>query len=237
MIALSDPRSGPGKDAAAVQRMFDRVAPRYDVANTLLSLGQDRLWRQFAAKGVGARAGERILDVATGTGMLARDLRGSGADVVALDFSLSMLRVGMERGDALLWCNGDGMRLPFMDETFDAVTIAFGLRNLPDPSAGLAELHRVTRPGGRLLVLEFSRPTRTAFRTVYHGYLRGILPRAAEVFTSDPGAYGYLGASIVAWPDQPSLARVIASAGWQHPRWHNLTGGIVAAHHAVRAAP
>lgn len=219
-----------------MQRMFDRVAPRYDLANTLLSLGQDRGWRRAAAQAVRPRGGETILDVATGTGMLARDLRAGGAEVVALDFSFNMLVAGARRGGDLKWCNGDGLRLPFADSTFDAVTIAFGLRNLPDPRAGLAEFARVTRTGGRLVVLEFSRPTWRPFRSVYYRYLLGAVPLAARWVTSDPGAYRYLANSIVAWPDQNALAGWILDAGWQRPRWRSQTGGIVALHHAVMTA-
>jgi demethylmenaquinone methyltransferase/2-methoxy-6-polyprenyl-1,4-benzoquinol methylase len=134
----------------------------------------------------------------------------------------------------VLWCNGDGTRLPLADASVDAVTISFGLRNLPDPVAGLRELARVTKPGGRLLVLEFSHPTWAPFRTVYLRYLLGLVPRLATLVTSDPAAYRYLAESIVAWPDQEALARRIAEAGWSGSRWKNLTGGIVAAHHAVR---
>lgn len=234
---LPDPRSGPDKDAELVQRMFDRVAPRYDLANTLLSVGQDRHWRRVAAAAIGARRGDLVLDVASGTGMLARDLGASGAEVVALDFSWNMLRAGADRGDPLLlWCNADGTRLPFADATFDAVTIAFGLRNLPDIAAGLAEMARVTKPGGQILVLEFSTPVRAAFRILYHRYLLGCLPCAARLVTSDPAAYRYLAESIVAWPDQRALASRIAAAGFQQVRWKNLTGGIVAAHHARRSS-
>lgn len=235
---LPDARPTADKDAALVQAMFDRVAPRYDSANTLFSLGQDAHWRRVAAQAVDARTGERILDVAAGTGVFARELRRGGATVVALDFSWEMLHTGAEREGAhrtLAWCNGDGLRLPFRAAAFDAVTISFGLRNLPDTAAGLAELARVTRPGGRLAVLEFSHPTWPPFRALYETYLLGALPRLAHLVTSDAPAYRYLAESIQAWPEPEELAAVAQEAGWHHLRWKRLTGGIVALHHARRA--
>lgn len=237
VVALPDARPTADKDAALVQAMFDRVAPRYDLANSLFSLGQDRHWRRVAAKAADPRPDELVLDVAAGTGALSHDLRAAGARVVPLDFSWSMLATGATReGDErrLLWTNGDGTRLPFADARFDAVTIAFGLRNLPDTAAGLREFARVTRPGGRLVVLEFSSPTWPPLREVYRRHLLGAIPRAARLFTSDPGAYRYLAESIKSWPDQPTLAAAINAAGWSRVRWTNLTGGIVAIHHALR---
>lgn len=235
--ALPDPRPTADKDAALVQAMFDRVAPRYDLANSVLSLGQDRHWRRVAVRAVDPRPGERILDVASGTGPLAHQLHAAGADVVALDFSWEMLHTGAAREAdrrTLDWANGDGTRLPFADGAFDAVTIGFGLRNLPDPAAGLREFARVTRPGGRLAVLEFSRPTWAPFRALYARYLLGAVPAAARLVTSDAPAYGYLARSIQAWPDQRALAATVAAAGWERVRWKDLTGGIVALHHARR---
>jgi demethylmenaquinone methyltransferase/2-methoxy-6-polyprenyl-1,4-benzoquinol methylase len=247
LTTLPSPRSGPEKDAALVRSMFDRVARRYDLANTVFSIGQDRHWRRVAARAVAPQPGEVIIDVAAGTGALASELRcasGGRARVVALDFSWNMLAVGVRRDHArgsspvsarrLLWCNADGNRLPFADASVDAITIAFGLRNLPRPAAGLAEFARVVRPGGRLVVLEFSEPVWAPFRHVYRRYLVGAIPAAARLLTSDPGAYRYLADSIVAWPDQEGLARLLAEAGWHRPRWRNLTGGIVAVHHALR---
>ena len=237
MAVLPDPRPTRDKDAGLVQAMFDRVAPRYDLANTILSFGQDRHWRRVATRAVAARPGERVLDVASGTGALAAELRATGAQVVALDFSWNMLAAGAARVPAAvapLWTNGDGTRLPFPDGAFDAVTIAFGLRNMPDTAAGLREFARVTRPGGRLAVLEFSHPTWLPLRRAYEDGVLSALPLAARLFTSDPRAYAYLAASIREWPAQPALADLIATSGWTHARWTNLTGGIVALHHAVR---
>ena len=240
-MTTPDPRPTRDKDAALVQAMFDRVAPRYDTANTILSLGQDRHWRRVAALAADVGRGDVVVDVAGGTGALASELAAGGATVVALDFSWNMVATGAQRArdagdDRVLWCNGDGMRLPLATASVDAVTIAFGLRNLPDPAAGLAEFARVTRPGGRLVVLEFSQPTWQPFRTVYTQYLMGAIPSLARVVTSDPSAYRYLAESIQAWPDQPALAEIIAGAGWDGVRWKNLTGGIVAAHQAVRGS-
>ncbi len=236
-MSLPDPRPTSDKDAALVQGMFDRVAARYDLGNAVLSFGSDQHWRRCAVRALDLRPGERVLDVATGTGRLAREVQATGAVPVALDFSWNMLAVGAaaERrsGDRRLdWVNGDGTRLPFADDTFDAATIGFGLRNLPDPRAGLAEFARVVRPGGRVVVLEFSTPTNRLLRTVYADYLVGALPRIADWVTSDPAAYRYLAESILAWPDQAGLAAWMADAGLVRPRWQDLTGGIVAVHHA-----
>ena len=240
-MTTPDPRPTRDKDAALVQAMFDRVAPRYDVANTVFSLGQDRHWRAVAAQAAGVGPGDVVADVAAGTGALSVDLAATGARVVAVDFSWNMVATGAKRvtgesGERIWWCNGDGTKLPLANASVDAVTIAFGLRNLPDPGAGLAEFARVTRPGGRLVVLEFSSPTSAAFRHVYTRYLVGAIPALAKVVTSDAAAYRYLAESIQAWPRQEELARIIAAAGWHGVRWKNLTGGIVAAHQAVRPA-
>ena len=237
MTVLPDPAPGPQKQAELVQAMFDRVAPRYDLANTLLSLGQDRHWRRVAAQAAQVGPGDRALDVAAGTGGLSRELARGGAQVIALDFSFNMLAAGAARGEpgeAITWVNGDGTRLPLPDHSVDAITIGFGLRNLPDPVAGLAEFARVARPGARLVVLEFSHPAWAPFGAVYTRYLVGALPHAAKLVTSDPAAYRYLAESIQRWPDQAALARWIADAGWDGVRWKNLTGGIVAVHQAVK---
>lgn len=224
-----------GKDPGLVQAMFDRVAPRYDLANTILSFGRDAHWRRVAA--VAAQpVGGLCLDVAAGTGMLARALSERGATgVVALDLSPAMVAEGARRGVPRVgFVTGDALRLPFPDGIFDAVTIGFGLRNLPDPEAGLREFARVTRAGGRLVVLEFSQPTWSPFRRVYRDYLVRALPRIAELVSSDPRAYRYLAESILLWPDQQGLSRWMANNGWRDVRYRNLTGGIVAAHRAVR---
>ncbi len=217
-----------------VAAMFDDVAARYDLTNDVLSLGQTRLWRKAVASTVGATVGERVLDLAAGTGASSQPFVDAGALVVAADFSLGMLRVGKHVRPTLNLVAGDALRLPFADATFDAVTISFGLRNVTDPDAALAEMARVTRPGGRLVVCEFSHPTWPPFRTVYTEYLMRALPAVARRVSSNPDAYVYLAESIRAWPDQPALAQRIAAVGWTAVGWRNLTGGIVTLHRARR---
>jgi demethylmenaquinone methyltransferase/2-methoxy-6-polyprenyl-1,4-benzoquinol methylase len=221
------------KQPGDVRRMFDAVARRYDLTNDVLSLGQDRRWRREVYDAVDPRPGQLVLDLAAGTGTSSQPFADAGATVVPCDFSLGMLRVGKRAKPALPFTAGDGTRLPFRDATFDAVTISFGLRNIVDPQAGLAELRRVTRPGGRLVVCEFSHPANRAFRTVYMEYLMKALPRVARAVSSSPDAYVYLAESIRAWPDQEGLARMIRDAGWTRPQWRNLSGGIVALHRAT----
>jgi len=217
--------------------MFDNVAPRYDLTNDVLSLGQDRRWRRALEHAVEARVGERVLDLAAGTGTSSEPFADAGVSVVPCDFSLGMLRVGKRRRPDLPFVAGDALHLPFADASFDAVTVSFGLRNLNDIEAGLGEMLRVTRPGGRLVVCEFSHPTWTPFRTVYVEYLMRALPTLARRVSSSPDAYVYLAESIRAWPDQRALAGRIAAAGWSGVRWRDLSGGIVALHHANRPAP
>ena len=213
--------------------MFDAVARRYDVTNDVLSLGQDRRWRRDVVDAVDPGAGEWVLDLAAGTGTSSQPFADAGAVVVPCDFSLGMLRVGKRARPALPFTAGDGTRLPFADDTFDAVTISFGLRNIVDPMAGLREMLRVTRPGGRLVVCEFSHPTWTPFRTLYLEYLMKALPTVARAVSSSPDAYVYLAESIRAWPDQAGLAALVAEAGWRRPEWRDLTGGVVALHRAT----
>ena len=226
-----------GKDPALVQAMFDRVAPRYDLANSVLSLGQDAQWRRVTAAAAGP-GGAHVLDVAAGPGNVAVELVRAGAlQVTALDLSYNMLAEGARRGHVgITWVNGDALALPFPDASFDAVTISFGLRNMADRQAGLAELLRVTRPGGRIVVCEFSHPTWRPFREVYGTYLMGALPKVARKTSSNPDAYVYLAESIRAWPDQRELAQDLQQAGWQQVGWRNLTGGIVALHRGTRPA-
>jgi demethylmenaquinone methyltransferase / 2-methoxy-6-polyprenyl-1,4-benzoquinol methylase len=219
-----------------VAAMFDGVARRYDVTNTVLSLGLDRRWRKRTRQVLQLRSGQRVLDLAAGTGVSTAELQRSGARAIACDFSLGMLRAGRAvRGRRrVAFVAGDGMQLPFADNSFDAATIAFGLRNVADPRQALHELARVVRPGGRLVVCEFSRPTFAPFRTVYLNYLMRVLPWVARRVASNPDAYVYLAESIRAWPGQEELARMIAGTGWNAVRYRNLTGGIVALHVADR---
>ncbi len=227
-------RADLDKLPAEVQAMFDDVAKRYDLTNDVLSLGQDRRWRHAVVRAVDPRPGERVLDLAAGTGTSSQPFHDLGAVVVPCDFSVGMLRVGKHNRPALPFAAGDATRLPFADETFDAVTISFGLRNVVDPDAGLRELRRVTRPGGRIVICEFSSPTWAPLRTVYLEYLMRALPPVARAVSSSPDAYVYLAESIRAWPDQAALAARIGAAGWVDVEWRNLSGGIVALHRGTR---
>ncbi len=217
--------------------MFDAVSRRYDRTNTVLSAGQDRRWRTHVTAALRPVRGEKVLDLAAGTGTSTVPFVRAGAYAVPCDFSLGMLREGRRRQPALPFTAGDALHLPFGDGVFDAVTISFGLRNVADVHVALTELLRVTRPGGRLVVCEFSRPTWAPLRTVYVEYLMRALPRVATAVSSDPGSYVYLAESIRAWPDQRGLAQVLDAAGWDEVSWRDLSGGIVAVHRATKPAP
>jgi demethylmenaquinone methyltransferase/2-methoxy-6-polyprenyl-1,4-benzoquinol methylase len=225
-------RADLAKEPRQVAAMFDDVATGYDRTNTVLSMGQDRRWRRHVARALQPAPGQRLLDVAAGTAVSTKELASSGAWCVAADFSLGMLRAG--RGRGLPMVAADALALPFADESFDSVTITFGLRNVVEPRVALSEFARVTRPGGQLLVCEFSTP-HALFRAPYRWHLRHVLPRVARRFSSNPDAYTYLGETITAWPDQRALARIITDAGWTEVAWRNMTFGVVALHHAIRA--
>ncbi|RJO76519.1 demethylmenaquinone methyltransferase [Nocardia panacis] len=215
-----------------VAAMFDGVAKRYDLTNTVISLGQDRYWRRAVHRAVAPRPGERILDLAAGTGISTADLAKSGAWCLAADFSKGMLAAGSFREVPMV--AADATALPFADDSFDAVTISYGLRNISDTDAALREMLRVTKPGGRLLVCEFSTPIVPVFRTVYMEYLMRALPRVARTVSSHPDAYIYLAESIRSWPNQRRLAARIAESGWSSVRWRNLSFGIAAMHRAYK---
>ncbi|AWB93523.1 demethylmenaquinone methyltransferase [Aeromicrobium chenweiae] len=227
-------RAGLDKEPHDVAKMFDKVAEKYDLTNDVLSMGQDRRWRKRVVDLVAPRPGEIILDLAAGTGTSSQPFADAGATVVPCDFSFGMLEVGKQARPELPFTAGDGMLLPFGDETFDAVTISFGLRNIVDPVAGLRELLRVTRPGGRIVICEFSTPTWGPFDAIYTNYLMRALPAVARAVSSNPESYVYLAESIRAWPDQKGLALRMVEAGWGRVEWQNLSGGIVALHHSVK---
>jgi len=229
----------PGDVAA----MFDKVAGRYDLLNDVLSLGQDRWWRKVVAKAVGARAGEVVLDLAAGTGTSSVTFTAAGAACVACDFSLGMLRAGVGRLGAhgratgagpVRFVAGDALRLPLRDQSFDAVTCSFGLRNVADPGTALAEMFRVTRPGGRLVICEFGHLPSRRLDAIYGRYLMAALPAVARRLSPAGDAYEYLAESIRDWPDRGELARRIAGAGWTAVRWRDLTLGVVTVHTARR---
>ncbi|MBA3488666.1 MAG: demethylmenaquinone methyltransferase [Longispora sp.] len=225
-------RASLDKQPHEIAAMFDGVARRYDLTNTVLSFGQDRLWRRATRHALELKPGDRCLDLGAGTGVSTAELAESGAFVVGADISVGMLSAGRHRNVPLL--AGDALALPFADESFDAVTISFALRNVHDPDAALREMARVTRPGGQMVVCEFSHPTNGVFREVYMEYLMRLLPEVARRVSSNPDAYTYLAESIRAWPDQRELAGRISGRGWDKVAWRNLSGGIVALHRAKK---
>ncbi|WP_256728940.1 class I SAM-dependent methyltransferase [Microbacterium oleivorans] len=223
--------------------MFDQVAGAYDRTNDILSLGQDRLWRVAATRAIAPRPGERILDLAAGTGASSVSLARSGAEVVGADFSPGMIAEGVRRygpGAAgggipnLSFVEADATNLPFADAEFDVVTISFGLRNVNDPQRAIAEMLRVTKPGGRLLISEFSHPPSRAFDGLYRFYNDRVLPTVARWVSSNAEAYDYLNESIRDWPDQRTLSAWLRDAGWTEVAHRDLSFGIVALHRAVK---
>lgn len=231
------------KDPSRVSGMFDQVAPAYDRTNTVLSMGNDRFWRVATTRAVDPRRGQRILDLAAGTGASSVALARSGATVVAADFSPGMIAEGERRyGPAspgggirnLSFVEADATQLPFEDDEFDTVTMSFGLRNVNEPKKAIAELLRVTRPGGRLVICEFSHPPSRAFNGLYGFYNSRVLPVVAKAMSSNAEAYDYLNESIRDWPDQKTLAGWIRDAGWTDVAHRNLTMGIVALHRATK---
>ena len=227
-------RASMDKQPHEVAEMFDGIAHRYDVTNDVMSLGQDRRWRTATIRALDVSAGTRVLDLAAGTGTSSVPLADAGVEVVPCDFSYGMLAVGKRRRPDLGFVAGDATKLPFADASFDAVTISFGLRNVVDTSGALREMLRVTRPGGRLVVCEFSHATLAPFRTVYENYLMRALPAIARVVSKETDAYTYLAESIRSWPDQVALGSLLRGAGWREVAFRNLSGGIVALHRGTR---
>lgn len=228
-------RADLGKDPRRVSGMFDQVAKGYDRTNTVLSLGNDQLWRVATTRAVAPRPGQRILDLAAGTGASSVSLAKSGAEVVAADFSPGMIAEGERRHRGirnLSFVEADATALPFDDDAFDAVTMSFGLRNVNEPKKALAELLRVTKPGGRLVICEFSHPPSPAFNGLYRFYNDRILPGVARAVSSNAEAYDYLNESIKDWPDQRTLSGWIRETGWTDVAYRNLSFGIVALHRA-----
>jgi demethylmenaquinone methyltransferase/2-methoxy-6-polyprenyl-1,4-benzoquinol methylase len=226
-----------------VAGMFSDVAPGYDRTNLMLSMGNSALWRMAVQRAIDPQPGERILDVAAGTGTSSASLARSGATVVAVDFSPGMIEEGRKRNPKIEFVEADAEKLPFGEDEFNVVTISFGLRNVADPKAALAEMYRVLKPGGRLLVCEFSHPPQALIRGSYELYLRRAMPMIAKVSSSNPDAYTYLLESIAEWPDQGTLSQWIRGVGFTRVAHRNLTAGIVALHRgrkpedpAIRAA-
>jgi len=228
-------RADLGKDPEEVSAMFDGVAKRYDFLNDLLSLGRTKAWRKIATATINPRPGIKILDIAAGTGSSSRPLADAGAEVIPLDFSKGMLSAGKKRHPDLNFTFGDALNLPFKDDEFEITTISFGLRNTTNTPAALREALRVTKPGGRIVIVEFSQPTNFIFRTIYLRYLMRALPVIARKVASNPDAYIYLAESISAWPNQADLGKLMTSAGWERVGWQNLTLGIVAIHSGYKS--
>ena len=210
--------------------MFDDVAAGYDRANSVMTFGFDRRWRVATSKALDARPGEKVLDLAAGTGVSTAEYARGGAWCLAADFSLGMLRAGAHRELPMVAANA--LELPFAPESFDAATISLGLRNIVDVKAALAEIARVVRPGGRLVICEASTPPNPFVRFVYRNFALRALTWLGRRASSNPDAYGYLAESMLQWPDQRALGELIAAAGWTDVEWLNLTFGAVAIHRA-----
>ena len=212
--------------------MFDAVADRYDRMNAVMTFGRERRWRRAVADALSLRPGMRVLDLAAGTGASSLPFAAAGAVPIACDFSPGMLAVGRRTHPDLTFVAGDALRLPFADAAFDATTISFGLRNVADVGQALAELARVTRPGGRLVILETSQPPARALRAMNRLYTARVMPLIARVFSSDPSSYAYLAESAGQWLDQQALADALRAAGWTGVGWRDLLFGAVALHSA-----
>ena len=233
-------RADLGQVPARVSGMFDQVAAGYDRTNTVMTVGNDALWRAATTRAVAPKKGERILDLGAGTASSSASLAASGAEVVAADFSPGMLEEGRRRHGHLpnlSFVQADATDLPFGDDEFDAVTMSYSLRNVQEPKEALAELFRVTKPGGRVVVNEFSTPPAPLLRAFYKVYNAQVLPRVARLAGTNGEAYDYLNESIREWPDQRTLAGWMREAGWIDVAWRNLSFGIVALHRARKPLP
>lgn len=213
-----------------VAGMFDSVASRYDLINDVAALGQVGMWRSAMVEALDLTPGATVLDLAAGTGTSSAAIARTDARVVAADFSLGMMSEGRRRGAPVPFVGADAQHLPFADDAFDAAVISFGLRNVQDPRAGLREMVRVVRPGGTVVVCEFSTPTARPFRLVYERYLLRALPAVARRLAPNPDAYDYLAESILEWPAQEELRTWLQDAGLNRTQFRNLSGGIVALH-------
>lgn len=232
-----------GEKAGRVAEVFHSVAGKYDLMNDLMSGGVHRLWKMFTVEMAAVRPGQTILDIAGGTGDLAQKfsrLTGPTGTVVLADINDAMLRVGrdklLDRGVSqnLLFAQADAQYLPFPDHTFDCITIAFGLRNVTDKDLALRSMLRVLKPGGRLLVLEFSKPRSDLLEKAYDTYSFRVLPLMGKLVAGDAESYRYLAESIRMHPDQETLKQMMESAGFSQCSYHNMTGGIVALHKGIK---
>ena len=229
--------------AEKVAEVFHSVAARYDIMNDVLSGGMHRLWKRFTIELSGVRRGHKVLDIAGGTGDLARkfsSLVGPDGEVVLADINASMLKVGRDRlldkgvAGNINFVQADAEKLPFPDNHFDVVTIAFGLRNVTHKEDALRSMLRVLKPGGRLLILEFSKPSNPLLSKFYDAYSFKFMPLAGKLITDDADSYRYLAESIRMHPDQETLKAMMADAGFERITFHNMTGGIVALHRGIK---
>ena len=228
-------RANLNKDPDDVSKMFDDVANRYDFLNDLLSLGRTKAWRRAVTSIIAPKPGMKILDIAAGTGSSSRPLVDKGAEVTALDFSQGMIEQGRKQNKNINFVQGDALKLPFEDNSFEVTTISFGLRNTSNTEIALKEALRVTKDGGRIVVAEFSHPVNPIFKKIYLNYLMKALPVIVKKISKNPDAYIYLAESIRAWPDQAELASIMRDSGFKSVAWQDLTFGIVAVHIGYKA--
>ena len=228
-------RANLNKDPDDVSKMFDDVANRYDFLNDLLSLGRTKAWRRAVTSIIAPKPGMKILDIAAGTGSSSRPLVDKGAEVTALDFSQGMIEQGRKQNKNINFVQGDALKLPFEDNSFEVTTISFGLRNTSSTEIALKEALRVTKDGGRIVVAEFSHPVNPIFKKIYLNYLMKALPVIVKKISKNPDAYIYLAESIRAWPDQAELASIMRDSGFKSVAWQDLTFGIVAVHIGYKA--